>query len=397
MSLQLRLRLLFQNGIVFSGFVPDSKDDGLRLCLADGNHSVSVYLADADEQRHFRTGFELLTERVRARPATKDLVIIDKLQQPTVMLSEVERAPMPQTCYGLTMEIEVMNPNPDVMRALEAGEITEETEQFGEELFGTVVRTYDGLVSYFRNIAKQYWLEPVLVDRVNCHWFLWMCDTEWLDSDGKWRPLRCGPQGQYLGSMTSVAAAVDQSMWAQIALFIEEEGGRASMPDILIANSFQYLSQQDGNMAVVEAVAALESAMKTIVSDVVRGLATEPQHGKQGCATPEDTDIDKLVAKLVDNVVKDAGLAVSARVGLPMIRASAPSIEKDIELTDVQIVTISEAIEERNRLMHGIRRRPVPVKTAQNYLAAIRAGIATLQRWKAHMENEHRLPSAQAV
>lgn len=385
MSLQLRLRLPFERGIVFSGFVPNTKDDGLQLCLGDGNYRVSVHLVDPDKQRQFTTGFELMAERFSGRRGIKDLVIIDKLQQPTVMFKQAPGESLPQHCNGLTMEIEVMEPNPDVVRALEAGEITDETKEFGEKIFAIVVKIYDGLVSYFRNIARQYWLEPVLVSRINCHWFLWMCDTEWLDSGGKWQAFLSGPQGQYFGSSTSVAAGVDQGMWAEIPLFITEQGGRASMPDILIANSFQYLSQQDGNMAVVEAVAALESAMKTIVSDVVKGLVENPQAGKEGGATPEDTYTEKLIAKLVDNVVKDAGLTVGAKVGLAMIRASAGSTNKDIELTDKHIETIVQAIEVRNRLMHGIRRNLVPVKTAQKYLDAICAAIATLEDWKAHI------------
>ena len=386
MSLHLRLGLPFEGGIVFSGFVPDTKDDGLQLCLGDGNYRVSVYLAAPDKQRQSARGFEPLAKLIRTRPATKDLAVIDKLQQPTVMLEEALAESAPQRCNGLTMEIEVMEPNPDVVRALQAAETTDETQEFGEKLFGIVAKTYDGLISYFRNIAGQYWLEPVLVNRINCHWFLFRCDTEWRVSGGEWRPFISGPLGQQLGSVISVAAGVDQSMWAdEIPLFIIEQGGRAPLPDLLIGNSYQYLSRQDGNMAVIEAVAALESALKTIVSDVVKGLVENPQIGKQGDATPKDTDIEKLIAKLVDNVVKDTGLAVGARVGLAMIRASASSTDKDIELTDKHIEAIFQAIKARNRLMHGTRRNPIPVETAQNYLAAIRAAIATLKNWKAHM------------
>jgi hypothetical protein len=90
-------------------------------------------------------------------------------------------------CAGLTMELEVLNPAAEIVDALESGQRTEQTEDFGREIFGLALNIHNGIISYFRNIEKQSWVEPIAPDPRNWQSFLDGCETVWLDSKGRWR------------------------------------------------------------------------------------------------------------------------------------------------------------------------------------------------------------------
>jgi hypothetical protein len=385
MSLQLRLMLPFDKGIVFRGFLPDTKEKGLELCLEGGKYRVRVYLPEPGQSVSGQEYADQITSGVQS--------VLDKVQGAWVTLGDTVAVQMPKPHRVLIMTMEVAEPDPGVVTALEAGEITGKTREFGEEIFREVTWVHDRLVNYLRGVAKQYWVEPLGADPANCHYFLLMCHTEWLDLNGNWRRLLTGPIAPDCAVWTNLAVPINRTRWGQIGSFIMQEGGRAPIRDMLVANSLRHLSQRNGNMAVVEAVAALESAMKTIVAEVVKSQSEGPTTHKGGGSTLEEADIQKLVSKLVDNVLEDAGLRVAAKVGLSIIRASVGCMGEDIDLTSEDIDRILKAIEARNNLLHHGQRKPVPLDMAWIYLSAILAAIAMLDTWKAHMLSPDRLPS----
>jgi hypothetical protein len=256
------------------------------------------------------------------------------------------------------MEIEVKELDPEVMKSLEAGLKTEKTEEFGREVFDVVMEVHEGLVSYFRNIAKQYCVKPIIIDSRNYENFLDVhCGTVWLDSNGTWRRfLTDRNRAVHITLTTWGNCSVDHDMWDHASGFIER-GGRAQMRDVLIANSLEYLSQKNGRLAVVEAVTALESAVKQLLPKVILSLPGAPQIGE----------------KELDKVIEQAGLRLVAQVGLKLIMTPAGLATEDIRI-------IGEAIDARNNVIHGPQRE-LEVSRAQRYVSAIRRVIETFEHW----------------
>jgi hypothetical protein len=256
------------------------------------------------------------------------------------------------------MEIEVKELDPEVMKSLEAGLKTEKTEEFGREVFDVVMEVHKGLVSYFRNIAKQYCVKPIIIDSRNYENFLDAhCGTVWLDSNGTWRRfLTDRNRAVHITVTTWENCSVDHDMWDQASGFIER-GGRAHMRDVLVANSLDYLSQQNGRLAVVEAVTALESALKQLLPKVILRLPGVPQ----------------IEEKELDKVMEQAGLRLVAQVGLKLIMTPAGLSAEDIQ-------SIGEAIDTRNNVLHDFQRE-VEISKAQRYVSAICRVIERFEHW----------------
>jgi len=132
---------------------------------------------------------------------------------------------------------------------------------------------------------------------------------------------------------------------------------------MLIANSLHHLDQRNGRVAVIEAVTALESAIKQLLPEVILSLPGDPQIKRE-----------ELVSFL-DRMMKDGGFKLATKVGLEVIKASAGLEDEDIELA-------TQAIVVRNEVLHGGRRK-VKISRANQYVTAIRSVIEALERWEA--------------
>lgn len=326
MSLRIKLNLNFDRNLVFRGFLPESESDALHIDFMGGKYHVTVYLSDRKQ-----------------------------LANVSNMPSAVEKH---QTflCTGLIMEVEVVDPEPQIVAALEANQPTEETEAFGKEVFDLVLSTHNGIISYFRNMAKQFWIEPIRPEPRHWQNFLHRWGAVWLDSAGEWRRFHAHRDDGFVIEATIFGGGVDRDAWDRVAAFIER-GGQAPMIDVLISNSLKLLDQNNGRLAVVESVIALESAFNRFLAKAVLRLPGTPQI--------EESQLNKLIEK--------AGLRIVTKVGLKMIQVQAGLSAEDIE-------TVGEAVEARNGVVHGSR-RAIDISLAKNYVSAIRKVIALLEQW----------------
>jgi hypothetical protein len=136
------------------------------------------------------------------------------------------------------------------------------------------------------------------------------------------------------------------------------------MIDVLISNSLKHWDQNNGRLAVVESVIALESAFNRFLPRAILRLPGTPQI--------EESQLNRLIEK--------AGLRIVTIVGLKMIQVQAGLSAEDIE-------TVGEAVDARNEVVHGSR-RAIEISLAKNYVSAIHKVIALLEQWAAKQKNE---------
>lgn len=327
MPLQLRLSLEFAGDLLFRGFLPETEADALRL-RQDG-YRVTLYLSDRGQQ-------------------------LSNLSDVPTDPEELKRH-QSLYCSSLTMQIEVEEPDPDVIAALEGDEPTEKTENFGREIFDLAIDVQRRLVDYFRNILKQYWVQPPNPDPRNYQNYLHRWGAVWLDSSGKWRRFSVVQNFTVHATVSISENGATRQAWARLSSFLAQDK-LASMLDVLIANSLQHLHEEDGRLAVVEAVTALESAMKRPLARAIAGLPGAPQ-------VSED---------LLNKLFEKAGLRTATEVGLTMTRAAAGLKEDDIQ-------KVFHAIEARNHIIHGPQ-RTVEIESARKYVLAIKHVIEALKQ-----------------
>jgi hypothetical protein len=330
---KLRLNLPFEDGgLLFRGFLPETEADALHLRLGDDKYHITLYLSDREKQL---SGFiaDLPTDAEQLR---KHLTI---------------------ECEALTVEIGVAQPDPDVVNALEAGTPTEKTEMFGQDVFRVVMQVYNGVVSFCRNILKLSNLTPTSVDPRNYENFLdARCDAHWLDSKGQWRRFLVDRKPTVHISLTAWPAGLDRSRWVEMGSFVEK-GRQAPMIDVLMVNSLQHLRQENGRLAVVEAVIALESAIEQLMPKAMLNLPGAPQ------LTEEEvhTGLEKLGLRYVTEVV---------------LRVIGNWAKLEPEVID----NVIKAVEARNRVLHSAQRR-IEVEEAKRYIRAIRSVIECFRSW----------------
>ena len=250
---KLKLNLPFEDGgLVFTSFLPETEADALHLRLGDDKYHITLYLSDRKRQLSGFIG-DLPNDAEQLR---KHLTI---------------------GCRALTVEVEVAQPDPDVVNALEADAPTEKTERFGQNIFSVVMQVHNGVVSFCRNILKNPDLTPTSVDPRNYGNFLdACCNAHWLDSNGQWRRFIVDRRPGVLLSLTLLPKGLDKSRWVEMASFVEN-GRQAPMIDVLMVNSLQHLGQENGRLALIEAVIALESAIDQLMAKAILNLPGAPQ------------------------------------------------------------------------------------------------------------------------
>lgn len=327
-------------GIILDGFLPVGKANGLHLDLTDGRYVVVAYMSDRQKQKGNVSDFP-----------PSDLNGLTPLR--TVM------------CRALTVEIEDTQPNPNVVSSLKAKEVTTETEEYAYEIANLVIQIHNGVVEYFRNFARQVWLEPIVQkpnDSKTLKYLINELAIMWVDSDGALRPLALstgGPMVAFKDFRTDFGRSVGKDEWNRVAPFVElfiENNKSAPLLKVLLSNSRRHLDIQDGRLAVVEAVIALESAIKQFLPKTILRIPGAPQ----------------IEEKLLDKLIEEAGLRLSTNVILNMI-APATGIKSE------EIQSVLVAVEERNKIIHQ-RQRKVELPKAKRYVLAIERVVETLER-----------------
>jgi hypothetical protein len=337
----ISLRLPFPKLLVFRGFLPETKAGGLRLRLGDGRYLATIYMSDRE---------------------TQSANVSDIPSSPEELAQYVELF-----CKELTMEIEVAEVDREVLAALEGERITEKTEEFGRDLSEAVIGVYNGVIDYFRNIGREYWLEPITISAHSWRSPQGLFNgwrAVWFDASGKRRSLIVGKDVDYRSiSLAGENDYVDQDRWLEVASFIEA-GKQAPMVTVLIANSLQHLDQLSGRLAVVEAVAAVEAYIKAYLPKLLLRL---PEAAKklddeirEAQGIPAGTAIEeKNIAKLLE----DKGLRGTVDEVFTMITTEARLSTEDVR-------DVRQAINERNLVLHSAQRR-VGIPEARRYVAAI--------------------------
>jgi len=267
-------------------------------------------------------------------------------------------------CKGLTIEISDARPEPTLLNSLEINDWTEETRGHMAELVELAYEVHNGIVEYFRNLGQQSWLEPKTPDgfdaQKNLQFVLEELHARWLDPEERWQPLNVKQRSVMTSFRSHFMDGVDIDEWQTVETFVEaflNSGTRASLIDVLIANSLQHLDRHNGRLAVIEAVIALEGMLvvKGSLSKVIVGLNSPSQ----------------LDSSLVDKLIEKTGLRLGVKV---MLKANAERLGINAEDID----TVLESIEARNGIIHQ-KRKQVELEKAEEYVWAIRRVIAKLR------------------
>jgi hypothetical protein len=339
--MKLRIHFSFDDPIRFEGF--DSSDSGnsLHFSLDDGKYPVTLYTDDSWGGIYSK--------------------------------------------YWFILEIDIPDPSPDVIEALRSRQHNDSLESFYRELYDLIVAVYRPLASYIRNIARQYWLEPVFHERRviygnylqnHCH------DSVWLDTDGTWQPLFFGlhdtkevvylepntvaeitfenqlvDDSEYpFGEDRVKAKPIDTQMWSELATFIQE-GKEAPIITVLIANSLNHLETGNSRLAIIEAVIALEVSIHMFVPKLIAHIPGA-----------DVIDRDSLNA-----LIKKMGFGPFSRLGLSTIKGI-------IGLADKDVGEVHRAVEVRNNIVHNSQMN-IDRREAQRYVYAIEVVINKLRVW----------------
>jgi hypothetical protein len=328
------LNLNFNGNLLFNGFLPETRDDGIEFNLEDGKYNFLLFLADREKQ----------------------LSYLDISNIPTD--PEQLKKYINLSCNGLSMEIRISDIDPDILSALDEDQPTEKINLLKQEIYKIVLDIHGRIIDYFRDVKKQYWLEPLDLDSRNYQSFLDDCGIVWFNSNVELKKFPSEKsQTIYFNSiMPDENQGVNEKDWKQLSSFITKNKP-AKMRDVLIANSFKHLSQNNGRLAVVEAVIAFESVLKQLLPKVILRLPGTPQ----------------IEEKQIDKVLEKTGLRAITEVVLKLIMVP-------VGLNDDDINTVINAIEERNLTIHNSQ-RTIDIKTAWKYVNTIQKVIGTFENW----------------
>jgi hypothetical protein len=341
MPLQLKFEFRFDGNLLFDGFLPETKDQGVHMSLADGRYTATLYMPNRRDQ-------------------------LDHVADVPKNEAELEKY-TGLRCSGLTLKVEDTQVDGDVLASIHKEEKTAQTENYGIELFEMVARIHTRVVDYFHNVKKQTWIEPLFPelrgypkkveltkDNSSAQMFLNKWDACWLDSNGQWRRLVVGEQRSRM--KVYIRKGVNQESWLQLGKFVEQNK-RAPILHVVIANSLQHLNEKNDRLAVIEAVIALESAIRQLLAKVIVRLP--------GVPPIDEKELDRLIEK--------AGLRLSTQVFFRLIQTRAELSEDDVSL-------VIEAIEVRNSIIHNSTLKIDSQKTWK-YVNAIRRICERLESW----------------
>jgi len=343
--MRLKLHLRFEQPLLFRGFLPEDDSNAIRITLEDGRQ-IALYISDRQAQL---SPYDIVPSD------------IEKLKQSESTIN----------CLGLTLEMQIPDPSPGVLTALEEDDPQMEGHPLVEEVFDLALRARNGVVEYLRNVEKQYWLRPIVAGTYDHLHFLIDTDAQWIDRQGNWRPLpRSRPMADFPTETTisgpdvilGHSTAITQDRWVTSATaflrrFIESGYG-AKKVDALVASAYSLLEQMDTSLAVVEAVRALELFVKSTFPKVVHRW-THAQHFDL-----QEADIDSLFKKAGLEAVS---LLVFGLVGQGM------GLDADIAKA------LREAVALRNSILHSGAEN-VAFSDANRCVSAIHKAVEMLRK-----------------
>ena len=319
--MRIKCELNFPKPLVFCAFLPEKHNSPLEF--SHDKYNILVYLSSKDQ--------------------------LSKSRYPRIGMAEIRKLGNIH-CDSLTMEIEVVDCDPEIIEALDVNSPNKKTEEFGKIISNLILDTQNRIIDYFRNIMKQAFLDQVNIDTRHYQGFLHRRNTRFLNSKGEWQELRPAINPHQRIDIIIYKNAVDKDKWIELSEFVLN-GRKSKMIDILIANSIRYRSEKNGRMAVVEAVTALEAAIEHLLPRAIMNAM----------------EIPNVTEKELNNFIEKAGLRQTASFLFKILQNVLGINEEDLE-------QLNKAVDTRNNVIHN-QQREVPVETATKYVNVIKSVI----------------------
>ena len=328
MPFKIKLSLDLEEDLSLNGFLPESEADRLKVNLENRKCTVTFYVSDPIEQL--------------SMVARDNIATAEGLKNSTVPV------------HAFTVELDFEDVDSEVIAVLDSNDVSEKTAQFGREVFETLLEAWKGLIEYCRNVCGQFWLTVPSIDPQNYQSFLLgRCEAEWLDSAGRWRRFKVA-NPIVISKTVMIREGLDREQWTHAAEFITR-GRPAPVRKVLLANSRQHLWEDQGRLAVIEAVTALESAIKHILPKAAIRILK----------------LDAEIEKPLDSLFEKAGLRAVTEVVLKAISGPA-GLDSDV------VSKVLGAIELRNKIIHQAQRK-IEKSDAQRAVNAIGDVIERLE------------------
>jgi hypothetical protein len=216
--------------------------------------------------------------------------------------------------------------------------------RFRDDVKGIIDSIYTKVTDLLRNYFGQYWISPTL-PRDNKAWN----DAKWLDSDGKWKPVF--RPTIYLESRIR-KHGISKEDWDEFGDLLKHNCC-SDMIQTMVANARAYLEIDNGRMAVVEVVTALEATLKQILPKLLSRSVSPP--------IPE---------KLIDRAIEKMGLRLTAQILFEHMK-------EKYQLDPENCKQCLSAIAEKNEIIHQ-KRRHIDISEAMQRVEAVAAIVSSL-------------------
>lgn len=226
---------------------------------------------------------------------------------------------------------------------------TAETEEFGQKVLDAIHLIHDSIEDFARNEHHQYWLPTRRESSASLQQQLMSYDTRFRIPAG-WKLLDVAPNEVMI--TVGVSRGIDIDDWTRFQQRLSQGRLRTLTHRRFVANAFALHDRGDLRAAVVEAVAAWETAVNTQAPALFaqRGIGFDEGGWK----------------KFIDQ----AGLRASTR----LLFALLPDITELVQVRD----PVLRALDLRNNIVHNGQRR-VDDEQAREALRAIRAAITACE------------------
>ena len=262
---------------------------------------------------------------------------------------------------GLTLVLITNDVSEELLTALKEDRQTKETDTLALDVYEASIHVYNSLVDFFRTSTNQYWLKTMDFEPGRYKQFLRdECRAVWEYAEDKERPFPPATKGEggYTHTSESKYSGINRVLWRQAGDFIQS-GKRIPTRRILLANSIQHLHQQNGRLAVVEAVTALESGVRQLLARAIVRMPGAPQ----------------ISEKSLNNLIEKAGLRLTTTLVSEVLLDSMGLTKESLDL-------VYKAIDLRNNIIHNDK-RSVRLSDAEQYVEAIRGVLDILDQWAA--------------
>ncbi|MGA2698629.1 MAG: hypothetical protein ABSE74_03205 [Methanoregula sp.] len=254
----------------------------------------------------------------------------------------------------VTIELEGYWPEEiaEILRKFEVTKLSQKEETalktFQSEIRTIIQQISENLIKNIRNHFGQWWIsENIPYDENSFNTILW------LDSDGKWKLI--GPKIVFVNFNVHITG-LSKYNWYELGERLKNNT-KPDMIDIMIANAFAHIDNNNGRIAIVEAVASLEATIKRCLPSLLAQIA-DPQ-------IPEN---------LLDHAVEKMGLRLTTNIFFT-------HLSKKVGLDPNDCLNCLDAIDIRNKIIHN-QKRTVTLEKARDDVSAIYRIITSIKNYK---------------